>query len=100
MAFFSCDRGSIAFDGDYLFADLLSDDNDDEGNVGGDVEKKCEGDVTLGQFMDRLGITITDNNDEDEEVMIVSNKDVSNGDENNGGESYKDIVVYEDEEEE
>ena len=45
--------------------------------------------------MDRLGIT--DNNDEDEEVMVVS-KDVSNIDENNGGESYEDNVSYEEEE--
>eukprot|EP00956_Cyclotella_meneghiniana_P015494 scaffold23807_cov23-Cyclotella_meneghiniana.AAC.1 len=107
ISFVSCDRGSIgkdvlienelcrnrALDGDYVFVELLSDDNiDNEGNI----DKKCEGDVTLGQFMDRLGIT-DNSNAEEEEVMIVS-KDESNRNENNGGESYEDNVVYEEEE--
>eukprot|EP00956_Cyclotella_meneghiniana_P017695 scaffold29047_cov43-Cyclotella_meneghiniana.AAC.5 len=85
MAFVSYDRGSIgedvlienelsrnrALDGDYVFAVLLSDDNDDDGNVGSDVGKKCEVDVTLGR----------------------------NGDEINDGESsYEDNFVYKEEE--
>jgi len=54
MAFVSCDRGSIgkdvlienelcrnrALDGDYVFVDLLSDDNDDKGNVGSMLRKR------------------------------------------------------------
>lgn len=106
-SFVSCDRGSIgkdvvienelmrnrALDGDYVFVELLSDDNDEEeGRGNSHDEKTCRGDVTLGQFMDRLGI----HNDAEKTAAGVA-KDESNRNVNNG-ESYQDNVEYEEEE--
>jgi exoribonuclease R len=99
-AFVTCDRGSLskdililteidrnrALDGDYVFVELLSDEKLD--GIG--EEKKFDNDVTLGQFMHRLGLD--DTQDCDVAVTQGNIPDVDND------ESYEEDVEYENEE--
>ena len=100
-AFVTCDRGSLsrdilivdelsrnrALDGDNVFVELLP--LEQEENNG--KEKKCEGDLTLGQFMERLGINEGGDEVCDAELNDLNDKVVDG----NTGEDYEDDVEYE-----
>ena len=98
-AFVTCDRGSIskdilisnemdrnrALDGDYVFVELLS-----EGDDGVQDEKKCERDVTLGEFMESLEL--------DDAVDGSVNGDKEQLREDVGDDGYIEDVMYDEEE--
>ena len=97
-AFVTCDRGSLskdiliinefdrnrALDGDYVFVELLSNDSEVE------EEKKCDGDVTLGNFMERL--VLMEDVVEELDVITSEKMDINNG------EEYENYVEYEEDE--
>ena len=99
-AFVTCDRGSLskdilivdessrnrALDGDYVFVELLPHQQEEVAN-----EKKCGEDLTLGKFMERLGINDEADEDYDAGVNGINDKV---GDKCYG-EDYEDDIEYE-----